>query len=158
LDVAIEGINVFVYCVPMDFPESDGTLEWDATTLVLVGLRGGGRQGLGYTCTAASAAELIRGTLADLVQGHDALDIPHLWFALNAAVRNYGQAGIASAAILQLPLGQLVGRLRNTIPADELSDPEQIPADTDFASLIPRLDSRRRTPNPIDAYHSTLLS
>src|SRR5204863_3604791 len=32
----IEAIDVATYVVPTDAPESDGTLEWDRTTLVVV--------------------------------------------------------------------------------------------------------------------------
>ena len=32
----IAGLRVSAYTIPTDAPESDGTLEWNATTLVLV--------------------------------------------------------------------------------------------------------------------------
>jgi Fe-S oxidoreductase len=48
VNVAIERLDVSAYTVPTDFPESDGTLEWNATTLVVVEVAGGVR-GLGYT-------------------------------------------------------------------------------------------------------------
>jgi hypothetical protein len=34
-DPAIESVAAEVYTVPTDAPEGDGTLTWDATTLVL---------------------------------------------------------------------------------------------------------------------------
>ena len=34
--VAVENLDVAAYTIPTESPESDGTLEWDATTLVLV--------------------------------------------------------------------------------------------------------------------------
>jgi hypothetical protein len=34
--VPVEGIDVAVYRVPTDLSEADGTLPWDATTMVLV--------------------------------------------------------------------------------------------------------------------------
>jgi hypothetical protein len=49
--------------------ESDGTLVWSSTTLVLVELRVAGAVGIGYTYAHASAAPLIQGLLADCVVG-----------------------------------------------------------------------------------------
>ena len=46
---AIEKIAVEIYRIPTNLPESDGTLNWDSTTLVLVRVRAGGLTGLGYT-------------------------------------------------------------------------------------------------------------
>ncbi|MHB8598404.1 MAG: hypothetical protein ACYDER_16495 [Ktedonobacteraceae bacterium] len=34
--VAIENLAVSAYTVPTDFPESDGTITWDKTTIVIV--------------------------------------------------------------------------------------------------------------------------
>jgi hypothetical protein len=39
----IEVIRVSCYRVPTETPESDGTLKWDATTMVLVEVTAGGR-------------------------------------------------------------------------------------------------------------------
>jgi len=122
-------MDVSAYRVPTDFPESDGTLEWDSTTLVLVELAGGGKTGLGYTYASASAAELIRGTLGEIIFGGDALDVGRLWWAMNRAVRNFGKPGIASSAIaavdialwdlkarlLSLPLVKLLGQVRESV-------------------------------------------
>ena len=33
---AIDRIDVSAFTIPTDFPESDGTFEWDSTTLILV--------------------------------------------------------------------------------------------------------------------------
>ena|SRR5437764_7385045 len=46
--VPIKSIDVSSYTVPTDFPESDGTLEWNSTTLVLVQVSAGDQKGLGY--------------------------------------------------------------------------------------------------------------
>ncbi|HXS67650.1 MAG TPA: enolase C-terminal domain-like protein [Candidatus Polarisedimenticolia bacterium] len=130
-DVTIDAVEVSVYRVAADFPESDGTFEWDSTTMVLVDVKGGGERGLGYTYTHASAAELIRGNLAKILAGSRAMDINHSWTAMNAAVRNLGKPGIASSAIaavdvalwdlkarlLGLPLVKLLGQVREEIPA-----------------------------------------
>jgi L-alanine-DL-glutamate epimerase-like enolase superfamily enzyme len=131
LDAKIENVEISVFRVPTDFPESDGTLEWDSTTMVLVQLSAGGRRGLGYTYASASAAELIHEKLAHIVSGRDAMDISGAWHGMNCAVRNFGKPGIASCAIaavdaamwdlkarlVQLPLVKLLGAVREKIPA-----------------------------------------
>ncbi len=40
-DVEVDGLDVAAYTVGTDEPESDGTLEWDSTTIVVVHARGG---------------------------------------------------------------------------------------------------------------------
>ena len=45
----IARLSVSAYRVPTDAPESDGTLQWDSTTMVLVELEAGDETGLGYT-------------------------------------------------------------------------------------------------------------
>ena len=62
--VPIRRIEVSSYTVPTDFPESDGTLEWDSTTLVLVHATAGGKRGLGYTYADTATARLIHDLLS----------------------------------------------------------------------------------------------
>jgi hypothetical protein len=69
IGVPIERVEVSVYTVPTDLPESDGTLEWDSTTMVLVEASGGGARGLGYTYADTATGELIRHRLAGVAQG-----------------------------------------------------------------------------------------
>ena len=47
------------YTVPTDLPESDGTLEWDSTTIVVVEVAAGGESGVGWTYAPAAAAALV---------------------------------------------------------------------------------------------------
>ena len=44
----IEKVHVSAFTVPAQSPESDGTLKWDSTTLVLVRVQAGGKTGIGY--------------------------------------------------------------------------------------------------------------
>jgi L-alanine-DL-glutamate epimerase-like enolase superfamily enzyme len=88
-------LDVHVCTIPTDGPESDGTAEWDSTTIVIVEARGGDAVGIGYTYCEKAAAELIRAKLAYLV--HE--DVRASWLAMNSAVRNAGRPGIASCAI-----------------------------------------------------------
>jgi L-alanine-DL-glutamate epimerase-like enolase superfamily enzyme len=131
LGATVDKIEVSVCRVPTDFPESDGTLEWDSTTIVLVEASGGGKRGLGYAYASASAAGVIRDKLSKIVTGSNAMDVIHSWTAMNQAVRNIGKPGIASSAIsavdvalwdlkahlLGLPLVKLLGQVRERIPA-----------------------------------------
>ncbi|HZZ93804.1 MAG TPA: enolase C-terminal domain-like protein [Usitatibacter sp.] len=127
----IEAVEVRAYTVPTDAPESDGTFEWNATTLVVAGIRAGGESGLGYTYADTATATLIRDKLGPLLHGKDALDISARWIELVRAVRNLGRAGIASMAIsaldvalwdlkakrLGVPLGMLLAPARRAIRA-----------------------------------------
>ena len=76
-------------------PESDGTLAWDKTTLVLVEATAGGETGLGYTYADAATAPLIRDAAAPgSSSGRDAHGACRgAWSAMVAAVRNLGRAG-----------------------------------------------------------------
>jgi L-alanine-DL-glutamate epimerase-like enolase superfamily enzyme len=94
----LERLDVAAYTIPTDEPESDGTLEWDSTTIVVVEARAGGRVGLGYTYCDAAAAEVVRGSLANVVEGAD-LDVRARWLELGARMRNAGRPGIAFCAI-----------------------------------------------------------
>jgi L-alanine-DL-glutamate epimerase-like enolase superfamily enzyme len=127
---AIGRLDVAAYRIPTDAPESDGTLEWNATTLVLVRIEAGGRTGIGYTYADSATAALIRDTIEPLLHGRDALAISARWRDMVAAIRNLGRPGIASMAIsavdnalwdakakiLDLPLHVLLGETRPRIP------------------------------------------
>ena len=58
----ITDLEAFAYTVPTDEPEADGTLAWDATTLVLVTARASDHSvGYGWTYSAPESAGLVRG-------------------------------------------------------------------------------------------------
>ena len=129
-DLPIRRIDVSAYTIPTEGPESDGTLEWNATTLVLVQPSAGGVTGLGYSYANRATAVLIADTLCDVVRNRDALDVAGAWRAMVAAIRNLGRPGIASMAIaavdnalwdlkarlLDVPLVHLLGAARDSIP------------------------------------------
>lgn len=126
----IEKIQVSAYTIPTDFPESDGTLTWDKTTIVVVTASADESQGIGYTYADLSTAKLIHSLLAHVVEGRDAMDVSGAWMAMLRAVRNLGHSGIASMAIsaidvalwdlkarlLQVPLVKLLGAVRDSVP------------------------------------------
>jgi L-alanine-DL-glutamate epimerase-like enolase superfamily enzyme len=126
----VEGIEAEARTIPTEGPESDGTLEWDATTIVLARVRADGVTGLGYTYADASVAALIEGKLADAIAGRDALATAECWQAMHAALRNAGQAGAGAMALsavdlalhdlrgrlLDAPLHRLLGTARDAVP------------------------------------------
>jgi L-alanine-DL-glutamate epimerase-like enolase superfamily enzyme len=128
--VSLGKARASAYKVPTDAPESDGTLEWNSTTLVLVEIEAGGQHGIGYSYADKATQVLIRDVLADAIEGRDAMDIPGVWWAMTAAVRNLGRRGVASMAIsavdnalwdlkaklLDVPLVKLLGSVREAIP------------------------------------------
>jgi L-alanine-DL-glutamate epimerase-like enolase superfamily enzyme len=95
----IDDIQVSAYTVPTASPESDGTLEWNKTTLVLVELRSAGEVGLGFSYADIATAQLIDSLLAPEVRGRNAFDLPALRASLRARVRNLGGPGISAMAI-----------------------------------------------------------
>jgi len=95
----IEDIEVSAFSVPTKSPESDGTFEWDATTLVLVHATAGGKTGLGYSYADVSTAQLIEHSLAPRIKGMDALANAAAWREMCQAIRNLGRPGISSMAI-----------------------------------------------------------
>ncbi|MFU8814920.1 MAG: enolase C-terminal domain-like protein [Pseudomonadales bacterium] len=115
-------MTVTVYRIPTEQPEADGTLAWDATTLVLVELQAGGQRGLGYTYAHAAAAILIDDLLSAAIHGRDAFDIPGAWLAMVRAIRNLGRPGISSMAIsaVDIAMWDLKGKLLGVSVADLL--------------------------------------
>ena len=129
--IPIERVEVSAYTIPTDFPESDGTLEWQQTTLVVVEATAGGVRSLGYGYADTATARLIHDVLAPKIRGGDALAVGGCWIDMVRAIRNLGRPGIASMAIaavdnalwdlkarlLNLPLVTLLGAVRDGIPA-----------------------------------------
>jgi L-alanine-DL-glutamate epimerase-like enolase superfamily enzyme len=125
----IRELSVAAYVVPTDFPESDGTLEWDKTTLVLVRAQADDTVGLGYSYADIATAELIKYTLVPVVRGKNAMDVPKLWSDIRHAIRNLGRPGVCSMAIaavdsalwdlkaklLNLPLVSLLGAAQSSV-------------------------------------------
>ena len=55
----VERLEVAAYTIPTDQPESDGTLSWDSTTLVLVSAHAAGCTGIGWTYAGPAAAQVV---------------------------------------------------------------------------------------------------
>jgi L-alanine-DL-glutamate epimerase-like enolase superfamily enzyme len=130
MDAPLRTIEVAAYNIPTEEVESDGTLIWDKTTLVVVFAEAGGERGTGYTYADVASARLIKDLLAGVVSGYDAMAPAASWDAMVRAIRNLGRPGIASMAIaavdvalwdlkarlLNLPLVTLLGPVRERVP------------------------------------------
>jgi L-alanine-DL-glutamate epimerase-like enolase superfamily enzyme len=127
---AVERVRARVFEIPTDAPEADGTLAWDATTLVLAEATAGDETGIGFSYTSSAAADVIQGMLAGVVQGLDATSPGAAWEKMRAAVRNAGYPGVISSALaavdtalwdlkarlLNISLSGLLGRVHDGVP------------------------------------------
>ena len=123
LDARVEEVHASAYEIPTATDEeSDGTLEWDSTTLVLVELRCGEYTGLGYTYCDTSAAALINSKLADIVKGADPMMPEQIFARMNVQTRNLGQTGLVAMAIsaVDIALHDLKAKLLGLCLADSL--------------------------------------
>jgi L-alanine-DL-glutamate epimerase-like enolase superfamily enzyme len=129
-EAAVTSLRASAYTIPADSRESDGTFEWDSTTLVLAELEADGEHGLGWTYGAAAAARLVEDLLAPVVSGRSVLDIGAAHAAMRAALRNVGRPGLGATAVsavdvafwdlkaklLGLPLVSLLGAAHEKVP------------------------------------------
>jgi len=127
--LVVERLVARAFTIPTDAPEADGTLSWDATTIVLAEASAAGHTSVGYSYAAGAAASLISELLTGAVLGADALSPPAAWAEMRRAVRNVGYPGVASSAIsavdvalwdlkarlLGVSLSTLLGRVRERV-------------------------------------------
>jgi L-alanine-DL-glutamate epimerase-like enolase superfamily enzyme len=126
----VGSLDVEVYTVPTDQPEADGTIAWEATTVVVARARGGGEEGLGWTYASPGCESVVTAQLRGAVVGSAVGDVPAMSSAMIRACRNLGRPGIVSSAIsavdvalwdlkakvLGLPLCELFGKCRQSAP------------------------------------------
>jgi len=129
-EAAVERVDASAYTIPTDAPESDGTLEWDSTTIVVVEVEAGGERGLGYTYAPSALGRFICEELQEVVAGADALAPSGTWAHMGRHIRNMGRPGLGFAAVaavdtalwdlkarlLDLPLVSLLGAVREDVP------------------------------------------
>ena len=127
--ILIDDLEVSAYTIPTEQPESDGSLKWNSTTLVLINVTAGNKTGIGYTYADASAAFYINHTLKKIIAGKNVMNIPALTGKLIHEIRNNGQTGIGMMAVsaidcslwdlkaklLNVPLVILLGKAKNKI-------------------------------------------
>jgi L-alanine-DL-glutamate epimerase-like enolase superfamily enzyme len=130
IEAAVDRVDVHACTIPTDEPESDGTMWWDSTTIVIVEAHAGDETGVGYTYCESAAAELVRSTLAGVACGTDAMDVRATWLALTQRLRNAGRPGIGFCAVsavdqalwdlkarlLGVPLVVLLGAAHEGVP------------------------------------------
>ena len=130
VDTPVAELRASVYVVPTDTHESDGTLDWDETTLVLVEASAGGESGIGWTYGAAAAAKVVEDELASVIGGMSALDVRGAQLAMRRSLRNAGYPGIGASAVsavdvalwdlkaklLGVPLATLLGAIHEGAP------------------------------------------
>lgn len=126
----IERVVVSAYRIPTDYPEADGTLDWDHTTLVLVEDSAENHTGVGFTYADTATARLVTQSLINVVRGRPAMAVTHCWHAMLHELRNLGRPGVASMAVaavdaalwdlkarlLHVPLVTLLGAVREAAP------------------------------------------
>jgi L-alanine-DL-glutamate epimerase-like enolase superfamily enzyme len=130
MSATIDRIDVDVYTVATAEPEADGTLQWDATTAVVVHARSGEHTGLGWTYSSPAAAAVIRDELASVVTGGDPFDVTGAWEAMHRHCRNIGTRGLVMQALSAIdialwdlkarlrdqPLTEMLGQVRSSVP------------------------------------------
>jgi L-alanine-DL-glutamate epimerase-like enolase superfamily enzyme len=128
--VPITSVEAEAFCIPTEQPESDGTLEWSSTTILVVTIRSGDLWGIGYSYTARGAALVVTDILADVLHGKDCMATRACWDAMRVSMRNVGRTGLASSAIaacdvalhdlkarvLEMPVVSLLGARRDSVP------------------------------------------
>ncbi|HKU66691.1 MAG TPA: enolase C-terminal domain-like protein, partial [Candidatus Baltobacteraceae bacterium] len=127
----IESVRARAYEIPTDEPEeSDGTLTWTSTTMVLVEVRAANHTGIGYTYGDAGIATIVERTLNDALRDCDALQTAARYADMVAKIRNNGREGMTAMAVsavdvalwdlkgkvLGAPVSALLGAARRAAP------------------------------------------
>jgi len=120
-DAVLRSVTVDAFDVPTATggrprPESDGTIAWSSTGLIVVRLAAGGETGLGFSHAPAAALGIVRDLLCPAVAGMDARDTERIFWAMARAVRNAGWPGVCAAAVSAVDIAahDLAARLAGT--------------------------------------------
>ncbi|RDV43883.1 mandelate racemase [Leifsonia sp. ku-ls] len=135
-DAVLRSIAVDAFDVPTATggrprPESDGTITWSSTGLIVVRLSAGDETGLGFSHAPAAALGVVRDLLRPAIAGLDVRDTERVFWAMARAVRNAGWPGVAAAAVSAVdiavhdlaarvagvPLVQYLGGAHDSVPA-----------------------------------------
>lgn len=126
----ITSVKAEAFRVPTEQPESDGTLEWDSTTILVVTIQSHDLSGIGYSYTARAAALVVTDILAEVLHGKDCMASGACWNDMRQAVRNVGRTGLVSSAmaacdvalqdlkakVLEVPVASMLGARRHSVP------------------------------------------
>jgi L-alanine-DL-glutamate epimerase-like enolase superfamily enzyme len=126
----VQRLDTAAYKIPTEHEQSDGTLKWNSTTVIVVQLEADDQTGMGYTYSDVATAELIMDKLHDVVVGSDPMSLSNTFGQMQNVTRNLGQAGIVASAIaavdvalwdlkariLKIALIDLMGAARTQIP------------------------------------------
>jgi L-alanine-DL-glutamate epimerase-like enolase superfamily enzyme len=126
----VTAVRTAAYTVPLPQPETDGTLAWSATTIVVALVEAAGRTGLGWTYGPAAIKHVVDELLAPVVDRLDPTDIGRAHLRMRQAGRNAPTPGLTSYAIsavdvamwdlkaklFGVPLTRLLGRHRDRVP------------------------------------------
>jgi L-alanine-DL-glutamate epimerase-like enolase superfamily enzyme len=131
VEYPIESIRAQAYKIPTEEPEeSDGTLKWTSTTLVVVEVLAGDARGIGYTYADAGIVKVIDGLLKEALLKTDAMQTAARYADMVAEIRNNGREGMTAMAIsaldvalwdlkgqvLHAPVSALIGAARSRVP------------------------------------------
>lgn len=114
VEYPIESIHARAYKIPTEEPEeSDGTLKWTSTTMVLVEVHAANHTGIGYTYGDAGIVKIVDGMLKEALQKRDALQTAARYADMIAKIRNNGREGLTAMAIsaLDVALWDLKGKV-----------------------------------------------
>ncbi len=129
-DAPVTDVVSEVYRIPTDAPEADGTLEWTSTTMIVVRVRSGDHEGVGWTYAGIGAQAVIDDTLSAEIRDRDVFAVTGLHERMVRAIRNLGRPGEVACAIssvdialwdlkaklFDLSLCDLWGRVRDDAP------------------------------------------
>ena len=129
-NATVTDVSGAAYTIPTDSPEADGTISWEATTMIVVAARRGEVIGTGWSYGHHAAATVVNDLLSPIVLGRDAFDITGASGVMVNAVRNVGRGGVAGQALsavdvalwdlkarlLDVPLHRLIGGARDAVP------------------------------------------
>lgn len=131
VECPIESLDAAAFTVPTEEPEeSDGTLKWTSTTIVIAEVHAAGQTGLGYTYGDAAVAKVIGGMLKEALLKKDAVQTAARYADMVAKIRNNGREGVCAMAIsavdialwdlkgklLHAPVSTLLGATRGRVP------------------------------------------
>jgi L-alanine-DL-glutamate epimerase-like enolase superfamily enzyme len=114
VEYPIESVHAAAFKIPTEEPEeSDGTLKWTSTTLVVVEVHAGTHTGIGYTYGEPGIVKIVTGLLEDVLHKQDALQTAARYADMVAKIRNNGREGMTAMAIsaVDIALWDLKGKV-----------------------------------------------